>query len=116
MVTEGGGEDTTAPETSAKVERRRRTRDGAYVGSATVTRRARPTTGSGVDTVEYAVGDDGAWQPYTAPVVVDQVGTHTDPLPGHRQGGQHGGGEDRRRSRSSPRRRTTRHRRRPRRP
>ena len=30
-----------------------------------------------METIEYAVGDDGAWQAYTTPVVVDQVGDHT---------------------------------------
>ncbi|MFE0170816.1 OmpL47-type beta-barrel domain-containing protein [Streptomyces sp. NPDC059002] len=74
VVTEGGGEDTTAPETSAKVEGTTNS-DGAYVGSATVAVTA-TDAGSGVDRIEYAVGADGAWQPYTAPVVVDQVGTH----------------------------------------
>ncbi|MCX4820613.1 DUF1080 domain-containing protein [Streptomyces sp. NBC_01142] len=73
-VTEGGGEDTTAPDTSAKVEGDRNA-DGAYVGQATVTVSA-TDTGSGVDKIEYAVGADGPWQAYTAPVVVDQVGTH----------------------------------------
>ncbi len=74
VVTEGGGEDTTAPEVSAKVEGTTDA-DGAYVGSATVAVTA-TDEGSGVDRIEYAVGADGAWQPYTAPVVVDQVGTH----------------------------------------
>ncbi|MFD6433275.1 OmpL47-type beta-barrel domain-containing protein [Streptomyces venezuelae] len=74
VVTEGGGEDTTAPEAAAKVEGTTNA-DGAYVGSATVAVTA-TDEGSGVDKVEYAVGADGAWQPYTAPVVVDQVGTH----------------------------------------
>ncbi len=74
VVTEGGGEDTTAPEVSAKVEGTTDA-DGAYVGSATVAVTA-TDEGSGVDGIEYAVGADGAWQPYTAPVVVDQVGTH----------------------------------------
>ncbi|CAM5613247.1 hypothetical protein SVIOM342S_08187 [Streptomyces violaceorubidus] len=32
--------------------------------------------GSGVERIEYAIGADGAWQPYTTPVVVDQVGEH----------------------------------------
>ncbi len=73
-VTEGGGEDTAAPETSAKVEGERNA-DGAYIGHATVTVSA-TDAGSGVDTVEYAVGTDGAWQPYTAPVMVHEVGTH----------------------------------------
>ncbi|MFD7426033.1 OmpL47-type beta-barrel domain-containing protein [Streptomyces sp. NPDC059818] len=71
----GGGEDTTAPETSAKVDGDKNA-DGAYIGQATVTVAA-TDEGSGVDTVEYAVGADGAWQPYTAPVVVNEVGAHT---------------------------------------
>ncbi|MFC9117433.1 MULTISPECIES: OmpL47-type beta-barrel domain-containing protein [Streptomyces] len=74
-VTEGGGEDTTAPEATADVTGTRNDQ-GAYVGSASVTLAA-TDEGSGVDRIEYALGDDDAWQPYTAPVVVDQVGTHT---------------------------------------
>ncbi|NEA13800.1 DUF1080 domain-containing protein [Streptomyces sp. SID10692] len=75
-VTEGGGgEDTEAPATSAKVDGDKNG-DGAYIGQATVTVEA-TDAGSGVDTVEYALGADGAWQPYTAPVVVDEVGDHT---------------------------------------
>ncbi|WP_257232566.1 OmpL47-type beta-barrel domain-containing protein [Streptomyces sp. Rer75] len=75
VVTEdGGGEDTTAPETSAKVEGEQDA-DGAYIGMATVTVSA-TDAGSGVDRIEYAVGD-GAFQPYTAPVMVHEVGTHT---------------------------------------
>ncbi|WP_399933132.1 OmpL47-type beta-barrel domain-containing protein [Streptomyces kanamyceticus] len=74
VVTEGGGEDTTAPQTSAKVEGQTNA-DGAYVGSASVAVSA-TDEGSGVERIEYAVGADGAWQPYTAPVVVDQVGSH----------------------------------------
>ncbi|MDQ8706287.1 DUF1080 domain-containing protein [Streptomyces sp. LHD-70] len=75
-VTEGGGEDTTAPETSAKVDGTQNA-DGAYVGQAAVTVSAADESGgSGVEKVEYAVGDAGAWQPYTNPVVVDQVGSH----------------------------------------
>ncbi|UUN31549.1 OmpL47-type beta-barrel domain-containing protein [Streptomyces sp. FIT100] len=74
-VTEGGGgEDTAAPETSAKVEGEKDA-DGAYIGHATVTVSA-TDAGSGVDKVEYALGADGAWQPYTAPVMVHEVGTH----------------------------------------
>jgi len=75
VVTEGGGEDTTAPETSAEVTGSRNA-DGAYVGAATVTVSA-TDAGSGVERVEYAIGDAGAWQPYTTPVVIDQVGSHT---------------------------------------
>ncbi|MFE9461450.1 OmpL47-type beta-barrel domain-containing protein [Streptomyces californicus] len=75
-VTEGGGgEDTEAPATSAKVDGDKNG-DGAYIGQATVTVEA-TDAGSGVDTVEYALGADGAWQPYTVPVVVDEVGDHT---------------------------------------
>ncbi|MFE7793926.1 OmpL47-type beta-barrel domain-containing protein [Streptomyces sp. NPDC057460] len=71
----GGGEDTTAPETSAKVDGDKNA-DGAYIGQATVTVSATDDS-SGVGTVEYAVGADGAWQPYTTPVVVNEVGTHS---------------------------------------
>ncbi|MEU0279301.1 OmpL47-type beta-barrel domain-containing protein [Streptomyces sp. NPDC088147] len=74
-VTEVGPGDTTAPETAAKVEGQQNA-DGAYVGSATVSVTA-TDAGSGVATTEYAVGADGPWQPYTAPVVIDQVGDHT---------------------------------------
>ncbi|MEV5517308.1 family 16 glycoside hydrolase [Streptomyces flaveolus] len=75
VVTEGGGSDTTAPETSADVKGTQNA-EGQYVGSASVTIAA-TDAGSGVDRVEYAIGADGAWQPYTTPVVVDQVGDHT---------------------------------------
>ncbi|GGP77316.1 plastocyanin [Streptomyces calvus] len=74
-VTEGSGEDTTPPEATAKVNGTQNS-EGQYVGSASVTLEA-TDAGSGVDRIEYAIGADGAWQPYTAPVVVDQVGTHT---------------------------------------
>ncbi|MFE7137938.1 OmpL47-type beta-barrel domain-containing protein [Streptomyces sp. NPDC057644] len=75
-VTEGGGgDDTEAPATSAKVDGDQNG-DGAYIGQASVTVEA-TDAGSGVDTIEYALGADGAWQPYTAPVVVDEVGDHT---------------------------------------
>ncbi|WP_142214922.1 OmpL47-type beta-barrel domain-containing protein [Streptomyces sp. SLBN-118] len=73
-VTEGGGEDTIPPQTSAKVDGDKNA-DGAYVGQASVTVSA-TDAGSGVKTIEYAVGTDGPWQPYTAPVVVNEVGTH----------------------------------------
>ncbi|MEV5550518.1 family 16 glycoside hydrolase [Streptomyces sp. NPDC052309] len=75
VVTEGGGEDTTAPETSADVQGTRNDA-GQYVGAASVTITA-TDAGSGIDRVEYAIGADGAWQPYTTPVVVDRVGDHT---------------------------------------
>ncbi|MET9592584.1 family 16 glycoside hydrolase [Streptomyces sp. NPDC006516] len=75
VTEDGGGEDTTAPEASATVDGDKNA-DGAYIGQATVTVAA-TDAGSGVGTVEYAVGADGAWQPYTAPVVVNEVGSHT---------------------------------------
>nr|WP_205615224.1 family 16 glycoside hydrolase [Streptomyces harenosi] len=75
VVTEGGGTDTTAPETTAEVAGARNA-DGAYVGVASVTIGATDAGGSGVERIEYALGD-GAWQPYTTPVVVDRAGTHT---------------------------------------
>ncbi|MFJ5260249.1 OmpL47-type beta-barrel domain-containing protein [Streptomyces sp. NPDC088387] len=76
VVTEGNGEDNTAPEASAHVTGTQNAQ-GQYVGSATVAVHATDESGgSGVDRVEYAIGDDGAWQPYTTPVVVDQVGDH----------------------------------------
>ncbi|MFI0235614.1 OmpL47-type beta-barrel domain-containing protein [Streptomyces sp. NPDC016845] len=75
VVTDGGGgDDTTAPGTSAKAEGQTNA-DGAFVGSASVTVAA-SDAGSGVDRIEYAL-DGGAYTPYTAPVVVDQVGAHT---------------------------------------
>ncbi|WP_328432428.1 OmpL47-type beta-barrel domain-containing protein [Streptomyces sp. NBC_00453] len=76
VVTGGGGEDTTAPGTTAQVTGTRNAQ-GEYVGSASVAITATDEAGgSGVDRIEYAIGDTGAWQPYTAPVVVDQVGSH----------------------------------------
>ncbi|MGV9729083.1 OmpL47-type beta-barrel domain-containing protein [Streptomyces albogriseolus] len=74
-VTEGGGEDTTAPEVTAKVTGTQNDA-GAYVGAATVALEA-TDEGSGVDHVEYVLDDEEVWQPYTAPVVVAQVGTHS---------------------------------------
>jgi hypothetical protein len=74
-VTEGTGEDTTAPEASAHVSGTQNTQ-GEYVGSASVALHATDEGGSGVDRIEYAIGEAGAWQPYTTPVVVDQVGSH----------------------------------------
>ncbi|MEV5882234.1 family 16 glycoside hydrolase [Streptomyces sp. NPDC052020] len=76
VVTEGGGTDTTAPETTAEVTGTRNA-EGAYVGSASVTIGATDAGGSGVERIEYAIGGTGAWQPYTTPVVVDRAGTHT---------------------------------------
>ncbi|WP_037655104.1 OmpL47-type beta-barrel domain-containing protein, partial [Streptomyces exfoliatus] len=68
-------DDETPPETSATVSGEQDDA-GAYLGMATVTVTA-SDTGSGVNSIEYALGEDGEWQPYTAPVVVDEVGTHT---------------------------------------
>ncbi|MEV2216730.1 family 16 glycoside hydrolase [Streptomyces sp. NPDC050997] len=75
VVTEGSGEDTTPPETAARVTGTQNAQ-GEYVGSASVAISATDEGGSGVDAVQYAVGDTGEWLPYTAPVVVDQVGGH----------------------------------------
>lgn len=67
-------DDTTPPETSATVSGEK-DEAGNYLTMATVTVTA-SDTGSGVNTIEYALGADGAWQPYTAPVMVHQTGTH----------------------------------------
>ncbi|WP_314220128.1 OmpL47-type beta-barrel domain-containing protein [Streptomyces zaehneri] len=75
VVTEGGGEDTTPPETAAQVTGTQNAQ-GEYVGSASVAIGATDDGGSGVDGIQYAVGTAGDWIPYTAPVVVDQVGNH----------------------------------------
>ncbi|MER5195764.1 OmpL47-type beta-barrel domain-containing protein [Streptomyces sp. NPDC002755] len=75
VVTEGGGEDTTPPETAARVTGTQNAQ-GEYVGSASVAIGATDDGGSGVDAIQYAVGAAGDWIPYTAPVVVDQVGSH----------------------------------------
>lgn len=75
VVTEGGGEDTTPPGTAAQVTGTQNAQ-GEYVGSASVAIGATDDGGSGVDGIQYAVGTAGDWIPYTAPVVVDQVGSH----------------------------------------
>ncbi|MFE7932816.1 OmpL47-type beta-barrel domain-containing protein [Streptomyces sp. NPDC057456] len=75
VVTEGSGEDTTPPETTAQVTGARNAQ-GEYVGSASVAIGANDDGGSGVDGIQYAVGTTGDWLPYTAPIVVDQVGSH----------------------------------------
>ncbi|MEU0026439.1 family 16 glycoside hydrolase [Streptomyces sp. NPDC006335] len=76
VVTEGSGEDTTTPSATAQVSGTQNAQ-GQYVGSASVAVTATDEAGgSGVDRIEYAIGDTGAWQPYTAPIVVDQVGDH----------------------------------------
>ncbi|MEV6637409.1 copper-binding protein [Actinoplanes sp. NPDC051470] len=73
-VTGGPVEDTTPPTVTGSVAGNRND-DGDYVGSATVTVNA-TDSGSGVDTVEYQV-DDTSFLPYTAPVVVDELGDHS---------------------------------------
>jgi plastocyanin len=76
VVTEGTGEDTTPPTTAAQVTGTQNAQ-GEYVGSASVAISATDNEGgSGVDGIQYAVGDSGDWLPYTTPVVVDQVGSH----------------------------------------
>ncbi len=74
LVVTGGPDDTTPPDISAAVTGDQN-EDGDYIGSATVAVTA-TDAGSGVATVEYAL-DGGAFQPYTAPVVVNTVGDHT---------------------------------------
>ncbi|RCG28747.1 copper-binding protein [Sphaerisporangium album] len=74
VVTDGGGTDTTAPQVSAAVSGDRDA-NGAYIGSATVTVSASDTE-SGVDKVEYSL-DNGAFAAYSAPVSVNQAGSHT---------------------------------------
>ncbi|MEV4080135.1 OmpL47-type beta-barrel domain-containing protein [Nonomuraea fuscirosea] len=74
VVTEGGGEDTTAPQVSAQVTGDQ-DENGGYVGAATVTISASDTE-SGVDTVEYAL-DGGPYAAYSAPVSVNVPGAHT---------------------------------------
>ncbi|SCK32208.1 Copper binding protein, plastocyanin/azurin family [Streptomyces sp. WMMB 714] len=76
VVTDGGGGgDTTPPETSATVDGDQNA-DGDYIGMATVSVSATDEGGSGVDTVEYALGD-GGYQAYTGPVMVHETGEHT---------------------------------------
>ncbi|MEW2049388.1 family 16 glycoside hydrolase [Streptomyces sp. NPDC005476] len=75
VVTEGGGGDTTPPRASAQVSGTQNAQ-GEYVGSASVAIGASDDGGSGVDRIQYAVGSANDWIPYTAPVVVDRVGSH----------------------------------------
>ncbi|MFI7454917.1 OmpL47-type beta-barrel domain-containing protein [Nonomuraea sp. NPDC049714] len=74
VVTEGEGEDTTAPQVSAQVAGDQDA-NGNYVGAATVTITASDTE-SGVDTVEYSL-DGGEFAAYSAPVSVNRPGAHT---------------------------------------
>ena len=66
-----GGEDTTPPTVTATPDGLR-TSGGQFLNSATVALTA-TDLGSGVDKVEYALGN-GAFQPYTAPVKVPATG------------------------------------------
>ncbi|MFW6724983.1 OmpL47-type beta-barrel domain-containing protein [Streptomyces sp. MAR4 CNY-716] len=75
IVTDGGGEDTTAPEAAAEVTGEQDA-NGAYLGSATVALSATDDM-SGVERIEYALDGATEWTPYEAPVVVDAVGEHT---------------------------------------
>jgi hypothetical protein len=68
------GQDTTPPQVSASVSGTRNP-DGTYDGKATVTVSASDTE-SGVATVEYAL-DGGAYRAYSAPVSVNDQGSHT---------------------------------------
>lgn len=72
-VVAGDDEDTTAPTVSGQVAGAQDP-DGNYVGSATVTVTA-ADEGSGVASVEYQVNDLG-WNPYTAPVTIDTIGSY----------------------------------------
>ncbi|MEU3270341.1 Ig-like domain repeat protein [Saccharomonospora sp. NPDC006951] len=73
-VIEGSQDDTTPPHVMAEVAGQQ-DGDGNYVGSATVSLTAHDD-GSGVDTVEYSL-DGGMYTPYTEPVVVSAIGSHT---------------------------------------
>ncbi|MEU8607823.1 plastocyanin/azurin family copper-binding protein [Actinoplanes sp. NPDC048791] len=73
VVEPGPGEDTTPPVVTSQVTGDRNTA-GQYVGKATVTITATDAE-SGLKTVEYNV-DGGAFAAYTAPVVIDTVGSH----------------------------------------
>ncbi len=77
VVTEGGGARHHGPGDLGEGRRRRRTSHGAVRRFGDAWRSARPTRARASTRIEYAIGADGAWQPYTTPVVVDQVGTHT---------------------------------------
>lgn len=73
VVTEDGGEDTTAPVVTAEVTGQQDA-DGAYIGSATVNLAAEDDS-SGVASVEYSL-DGGDYVPYGEPVVLDEPGTY----------------------------------------
>jgi plastocyanin len=76
-VTGGGGEDETAPVTTAALDPPAPGPGGTYTGPVEVTLTAADEAGgSGVASTEYAV-DGGAFQPYTAPFTVSAEGAHT---------------------------------------
>ncbi|GAA1501488.1 OmpL47-type beta-barrel domain-containing protein [Streptomyces synnematoformans] len=68
-------EDTSPPTVTASLGGEQND-DGAYLDVATVTLEAADTGGSGLDKIEYAVGD-GAFRTYTEPVHVHTIGEHT---------------------------------------
>lgn len=72
-VVESQPQDTTPPTVNATVAGER-DGQGRYIGSATVTVTA-SDAGSGVARIEYQL-DSGAYQAYTAPVVVSTAGAH----------------------------------------
>ncbi|GGM23467.1 OmpL47-type beta-barrel domain-containing protein [Promicromonospora citrea] len=74
VVTDGPGEDTTAPVVTPQVAGQQ-DGDGAYIGSATVSLAAEDDL-SGVASVEYAL-DGGEYAAYDEPVVLDEPGTYS---------------------------------------
>ncbi|MET8312030.1 family 16 glycoside hydrolase [Micromonospora sp. NPDC005173] len=74
LVVTGGNSDTTPPTVAAAVTGER-DGNGAYLGAATVTLSA-TDSGSGVSRVEYSL-DGGTYGTYSAPVTVNQPGSHT---------------------------------------
>ena len=73
-VVEPTEEDVTPPTASHTIAGDRDAQ-GRYIGTATVTVTATDGDGSGVALIEYNV-DGGAFQPYTAPVVISTPGAH----------------------------------------
>jgi regulation of enolase protein 1 (concanavalin A-like superfamily) len=74
-LTTAGGDDTTAPVTSAEVSGT--PVEGWYTGDVTVTLTAADEAGgSGVESTEYQLDDATGWTAYTGPVPVSGDGTH----------------------------------------
>jgi hypothetical protein len=67
-------DDSTPPTVSATVSGPR-DNNGDYVGRATVTITATDTQ-SGIASIEYTI-DGGSWTPYTEPVRIESLGTHS---------------------------------------